>query len=197
MTRVPAPGGDTGTIDVTPQDIASVATAFATAQNDLLDLWTRLQTALDNAPANSFNARYAPAVAAARKALRSSTLTVGGISTGLTQTANNFVIADHNSSARRDGPPATFTPEPVIDDTEMASPPSAIGPGETVWFLPGPLARFWPNAHTDKVRAAAAAWRQAAGSIGGIAGNSQSALASLYSNDDTTRAARTIGSLST
>ncbi len=196
MTRIPAPGGDTGTIDVTPQDIASVATAFATAQNDLLDTWTTLQTALDNAagmagddaPANSFNARYAPAVAAAWKALRSSALTLGGISTGLTQTANNFVIADHNSSARRDGPRATFTPEPVIDDMEMAGPPSAIGPGETVWFLPGPLARFWPNAHTDKVRAAAAAWRQAAGSIGGIAGNSQSALASLYSNDDTTRA---------
>jgi hypothetical protein len=196
VTRIPAPGGDTATINVTPQDIASVATAFATAQNDLSDTWTRLQTALGNAagmagddtPANSFNARYAPAVAAAWRALQSSTLTLGGISTGLTQTANNFVTADHNSSARRDGSPATFPPEPVIDGMEMASPPSAIGPGETVWFLPGPLGRFWPNAHTDKVRAAAAAWRQAAGSVGGIAGNSQSALASLDSDDDTTRA---------
>jgi hypothetical protein len=142
----------------------------------------------DDAPANSFNARYAPAVTAAWKALRSSALTLGGISTGLTQTANNFVTADHNSSARRNGSLATFAPEPVFADIEMASPASAIGPGETVWFLPGPLSRFWPNAHTDKVRAAAAAWHQAAGTISGIAENSQSALASLEASDDTTQA---------
>jgi hypothetical protein len=194
MTR--DPGGGTGTINVTPQDIASTAKAFGAAQNDLYNAWTTLQTALDNAggmagddgPANSFNARYAPAVTAAWKALRSSTLTLGGISTGLTQTANNFVTADHNSSARRNGSLATFAPEPVFADIEMASPSSAIGPGETVWFLPGPLSRFWPNAHTDKVRAAAAAWHQAAGAISGIAENSQSALASLEASDDTTQA---------
>jgi hypothetical protein len=194
MTR--DPGGGSGTINVTPQDIASAAKAFGAAQNDLYNAWTTLQTALDNAggmagddgPANSFNARYAPAVTAAWKALRSSALTLGGISTGLTQTANNFVTADHNSSARRNGPLTTFAPEPVFADIEMASPSSAIGPGETVWFLPGPLSRFWPNAHTDKVRAAAAAWHQAAGAVSGIAGNSQSALASLEASDDTTQA---------
>jgi len=195
MTREPG-GGGSGTINVTPQDIASTAKVFGAAQNDLYNVWTTLQTALDNAggmagddaPANSFNARYAPAVTAAWKALRSSALTLGGISTGLTQTANNFVTADHNSSARRNGSLATFAPEPVFADIEMASPASAIGPGETVWFLPGPLSRFWPNAHTDKVRAAAAAWHQAAGTISGIAENSQSALASLEASDDTTQA---------
>jgi hypothetical protein len=195
MTREPG-GGGSGTINVTPQDIASTAKTFGAAQNDLYNAWTTLQTALDNAggmagddaPANSFNARYAPAVTAAWKALRSSALTLGGISTGLTQTANNFVTADHNSSARRNGSLATFAPEPVFADIEMASPASAIGPGETVWFLPGPLSRFWPNAHTDKVLAAAAAWHQAAGVISGIAENSQSALASLEASDDTTQA---------
>jgi hypothetical protein len=196
MTRVPAPGGGTGTINVTPQDIAWAAKAFGGAQDDLYNAWLRLQTALDNAagmagddaPAQSFNARYSPAVAAAWKALRSSALTLGGISTGLTQTANNFVLAEHHSSVGGNGAAATFAPEPVFADIDMASPSSAIGPGETVWFLPGPLSRFWPNAHTDQVRAAAAAWHQAAGDISSIAGNSQSALASLEANDDTVQA---------
>lgn len=195
MTRLPAPGG-AGTINVTPQEVAAAARSFGNAQNDLFNAWVNLQTGLagaagmagDDEPANTFNARYAPAVSAAWKALRSSALTLGGISTGLTQTANNFVIADYNSSARRNGPPATFAPEPVFADIEMASPDSAIGPGETVWFLPGPLARFWPNAHTDKVRAAAAAWQKAAGAVSMIAGTSQAALATLEANDDTTQA---------
>ena len=195
MVRID-PGGGSGTIDVTPPDLAWTAKAFCTAQNDLSNAWDTLQMALsnaagmagDDAPAKSFNARYAPAVQAAWNALRSSALALGGISTGLTQTANNFVVADHHSSARRNGSAATFTQEPVFDDIEMASPASAIGPGETVWFLPGPLSRFWPNAHTDKVRAAAAAWHNAAGSVSDIAGNSQSALASLEVNDDTTQA---------
>lgn len=196
MTRVPPPGGSTGTIDVTPEDVEWVAKQFGSAQNELYKAWTTLQTALNNAagmagnddPANAFNKSYAPAVAAAWKALQTSLLTLGGISTGLTQTANNFLKADHDSSAGTKGAPATFTPEPVIDGIEMASPPSAIGPGETVWFLPGPLSRFWPNAHTDKVQAAAAAWQQAAGTMESIAGNSQASLASLEANDDTTQA---------
>jgi hypothetical protein len=195
MVVVPAPGGG-GSINVSPPDVAAAARAFYTAQNDLYNAWAAVQGALDgnagmagdDAPANSFNARYAPAVAAAWQALRSSGLTLGGISTGLTQTANNFVIADHNSSARKAGPLATFPPEPVFDDIEMASPPSAIGPGETVWFLPGPLARFWPNAHTDKVRAAGAAWHNAAASVGALSGDAQSSLASLEADDDTAQA---------
>jgi hypothetical protein len=76
----------------------------------------------------------------------------------------------------------------VFDDIEMASPASTIGPGETVWFLPGPLEKFWPNAHTDKVRAAATAWHNAAGSVSTVTGNAQSALASLEVNDDTIQA---------
>ena len=94
-------------------------------------------------------------------------------------------LAEHHSSVGQKGPPGTFTSEPVIDDIMMASPSSAIGPGETVWFLPGPLSRFWPNAHTDKVRAAASAWRCAADSIQAIAGDTQSVLVGLEGTDDT------------
>ncbi len=195
-TIVPGPGGGGANINVTPQDVAAVARAFSTAQTDLYNAWDTLQSALDgnggmagnDDPANSFNGKYAPAVTTAWSALRSSALTLGGISDGLTQTANNYVIADHNSSARKGGPPVTFAPEPVFDDIEMGNPDSAIGPGETVWFLPGPLSKYWPNAHTDKVRAVAAAWHKAAGSVAALSGNAESSLASLEVDDDTTSA---------
>ena len=112
------PGGG-GTINVTPKDIAAAHT-FYTAQNDLTNAWETLQSALDansgmagdDDPAKSFNSKYGPAVSAAWKALRAATLTLGGISTGLTQTANNFVLADRHSSAMKNGRPATFQPEP-------------------------------------------------------------------------------------
>jgi hypothetical protein len=193
MAVLPAPGGGGGTINVMPQDVQAAAKAFYNAQNDLDNAWTKLQSALaanagmagNDTPATSFNARYAPAAKAAWDALRTSALTLGGISAGLTQTANNFAIADHHSSARPSGPPALFPQEPVVDDIEMAGPSPAIGPGETVWFLPGPLARFWPNAHPDQVRAAASAWHNAADSIEVIAGQAGAALASLEGNDDT------------
>jgi hypothetical protein len=195
MVRID-PGGGGGTINVTPQDLAWTAKAFSTAQNDLSSTWDTLQSALDGAagmagddsPAQSFNSKYAPAVQAAWSALRSSALALGGISTGLTQTANNFVLADHHSSAHRNGSAPTFAPEPVFDDIVMPTPDSAIGPGETVWFLPGPLSKFWPNAHTDKVRAAATAWHNAASSVGSVAGDSESALGTLEVNDDTVQA---------
>ncbi len=196
MAPIPEPGGGSGKIIVTPKDIASAAKAFYTAQNDLFNAWETLQTNLDgNAgmagdddPAKSFNSSYAPAVRAAWKALRSSAVTLGGISTGLTQTANNFVIADHHSAAKKNEPLSTFPQEPVFADIGMADVSSPIGPGETVWFLPGPLSRFWPNAHTDKVRAAATAWHNAAGSVETISLNAQSALIALEANDDTARA---------
>src|SRR6185312_9230625 len=138
MVRID-PGGGGGTINVTPQDLAWTAKAFSTAQNDLSNTWDTLQSALDGAagmagddsPAQSFNSKYGPAVQAAWSALRSSALALGGISTGLTQTANNFVLADHHSSAHRNGSAPTFAPEPVFDDIVMPTPDSAIGPGET------------------------------------------------------------------
>ncbi len=190
------PGGGGGTISVTPKDIATAARTFYTAQNDLTNAWETLQSALDansgmagdDDPAKSFSSKYVPAVSAAWKALRSATLTLGGISTGLTQTANNFVLADHHSSAKKNGQAATFLAEPVTDDIVMADPDSPIGPGETVWFLPGPLSKFWPNAHTDKVRAAGTSWHNAANAVESVAGNATGALASLESNDDTSQA---------
>ena len=192
----PEPPGGGGTIRVTPPDLATAAKYVCSAQEDVSRAWDSLLTGLDSSagfagdddPARAFNAKYAPAVQAAWKALRSATLTLGGISLGLTQTANNFVAADHHSSVQKNGGQPAFAAEPVISDLYVPDPDSAIGPGETVWFLPGPLARFWPNAHTDKARAAAAAWHAAATAVGSAAQSAESALTMLESDDDTTKA---------
>ncbi|HEX5493600.1 MAG TPA: hypothetical protein VFX70_03370 [Mycobacteriales bacterium] len=195
IRRIPDPAGGGGRINVTPRDIASVAKRFATAQNELYQTWARLQATLqantgmagDDQAARRFNARYAPAVRTAWAALRSSLLTLGGISTGLTRTANNFLVADHDSAPGGPTPP-TLAAEAVIDDVLMAGADPATGPGETVWFLPGPLSRFWPNAHTDRLRVAARAWHQAAESVDVLTRGAQSALTSLEVDDDTTQA---------
>ncbi|MGH3525074.1 MAG: hypothetical protein ACRDU4_20145, partial [Mycobacterium sp.] len=57
-----------------------------------------------------------------------------------------------------------------------------------MWFLPGPLSKFWPNAHTDKLRAAATAWHNTAQAVETVTWNAQAALDHLESNDDTTQA---------
>jgi hypothetical protein len=189
----PSPGG---TIKVTPADLATSAKYFYSAQQNLSNAWQTLLTSLDASagfagdddPAKSFDAKYEPAVQAAWKALRSATLTLGGISLGLTQTANNFLAADHHSSAQQHSSQPAFAPEPVTSDMYVPPPVSAIGPGETVWFLPGPLERFWPNAHTDKTRAAAAAWHDAASAINSASQAAESALIMLEADDDTSQA---------
>jgi hypothetical protein len=193
---LPDPPGTGGTIQVTPSDLATSAKYFYVGQQNLANAWQTLLTSLDaNAgfagdddPAKSFDAKYEPAVQAAWKALRSATLTLGGISLGLTQTANNFLAADHHSSAQKHSNQPAFEPEPVTSDMYVPPPASAIGPGETVWFLPGPLARFWPNAHTDKARGAAGAWHDAAAAISSASQAAESALVMLESSDDTSQA---------
>ncbi len=191
-----APLGGGGTISVTPADVAVAARQFATAQDNLWKAWLSLQSALDSnsgmagddRPAGSFTSGYNPAVNAAWKALRTSALALGGISRGLTQTANNFVAAENHSTAGHHPPLPSYVPEPVFDDVEMASPNSATGPGETVWFLPGPLARFWPNAHTDRMRTAAAAWHNTAAAVTSLSGDAVASLSGLESGDDTAAA---------
>jgi hypothetical protein len=182
---------DSGKIDVTPEDVAAGAKTFGKAQDDLYNAWYALQTALDQNSgmagnddvARTFDARYAKGVAAAWNVLHQGCLTFGGISKGLTTTANNFVKADHHSTVGGSRqPPPLFAPEPVFDDVSMATVNSALGPGQG--GLPGPLAKYWPNADTGKVRAAARAWHTAAEAIGGINGRADTAMTGLTSTSD-------------
>lgn len=195
MVRPEPDGGGTGTIKVTPQDVAAAAGTFANAQTDLSNAWETLQSALDSnagmagddQPANEFNAKYGPAVAEVWRGLRAACLKLGGISMGLTQTANNFVQAEHHSTVGKKGATQTFPAEPVFDDIVMADPNSPIGPGGGSW-LPGPLKKFWPDADTGKLRAAAKAWYAAAQSIDGTSWEAQGAIDSIATGDDTAQA---------
>jgi hypothetical protein len=195
MVRPEPDGGGTGTIKVTPQDVAAAAGTFANAQTDLSNAWETLQSALDSnagmagddQPANEFNAKYGPAVAAVWRGFRAACLKLGGISMGLTQTANNFVRAEHHSTVGNKGAAPAFPAEPVFDDIVMADPSSPIGPGGGSW-LPGPLKKFWPDADTGKLRAAAKAWYAAAQSIDGTSWEAQGAIDSIATGDDTAQA---------
>ncbi len=185
----PPPDPGSGTIDITPDDVAAAAKTFATAQNDLYNAWSTLQTSLDqnagmagnDSVARKFNDQYDKGVKAAWKVLHQGIITFGGISTGLTTTANNFVKADHHSSGHAGAPPL-YAPEPIFEDVVMADVDSALGPGQG--GLPGPLAKFWPNADTGKVRAAARAWHTAADAIDGINGRANTAIAGLTASPD-------------
>jgi hypothetical protein len=193
----PAPPGGSGTIDVTPQNVADAAKDFAKAQSDLSDVWSRVSDALNanagmagnDEVARRFNEKYGPGVQAAWKAFEKAIITHGGISTGLTTTANNFIKADHHSAAGKSrGSPPLFPREPVFSDGTITSPDSAVGPGHSA--LPGPLAKFWPNADTGKVRAVGRAWHAAATDIDGINGRVNGTISGLNTgkNDDTTEA---------
>src|SRR5215472_4533845 len=95
MPPAPVPGSGGGTVRVTPADVGEAAKNLCTAQDSLSKAWDTLLSGLDN------NVGFAGD--AAWKALRSATLTLGGISLGLTQTANNFLTADYRSSATKHG----------------------------------------------------------------------------------------------
>jgi hypothetical protein len=192
----PEPDGGGGTIKVTPEDVALAAKTFYQAQSDLSNAWETLQSALDanggmagdDQPANEFNAKYAPAVTEVWRGLRAACLKLGGISMGLTTTANNFVRAEHHSTVGKNkGAATTFPTEPVFSDIAMADPNSAIGPGGGSW-LPGPLKKFWPDADTGKLRSAASAWRAAAQSIDTTSWEAQGAIDSISTGDDTAQA---------
>jgi hypothetical protein len=196
MAPIP-PDEGSGKTDITPEDVAAGAKTFGKAQDDLYNAWLSLQTSLDqnsgmagnDQVAHKFDEKYAKGVGAAWKALHQGCMTFGGISKGLTTTANNFVKADHHSTVgRAQQAPALFPPEPVFDDIVMANVDPALGPGEG--GLPGPLAKFWPNANTDKVRAAGKAWHTAANTINGINGRANGAMLGFTStsHDDSSQA---------
>lgn len=191
----PEPGP--GKINITPQDVANAAKTFAKGQDDLVTAWETLQSALDdNAgmagnddPAKKFNDKYAPGYKAAWKVLHQGVLTLGGMSGGLTTTANNFVKADHHSTpGRSTKPPPLFQREPVYSDVLMPDADPALGGGHS--SVPGWMAKYWPNADTGKLRNAAKAWHAAASAIDGVNGKANTAITGLAAvqDDDSSKA---------
>lgn len=162
-------------IQITPAYVGLAAKGFAQGQVNIEDAWMRLQSKLtanagmagNDTFAHDFDARYSRGLQVAWKAFGSSVAALGGISLGLTTTANNYLKADHHSTTGRGTPPPAYlTPERVAQSITMAPPGSAVGPGQP--GLPGFLAKYWPNGHQDRLRAAAAAWMAAAKEVDGV-----------------------------
>ncbi|MCD0484583.1 WXG100 family type VII secretion target [Streptacidiphilus sp. ASG 303] len=169
---IPADTGGGGPIDVTPEDLHQVALAFARGQDRLDHIADTLGSALrgaagmagDDRWGHAFATSYDPAARALFPVLSAAVRAVGQAADGLVRTANNYLKADHHSDAKaRTGSPRLFGPPPVIADVMYPDPPSSIGPGSNHW--PPPIDRYWPDGHQDRLRDAAAAYRQAAADL--------------------------------
>ena len=98
---------------ITAGDVEQAAEQFASAQQELCGILGSLGSALvanagmvgNDSYAATFTSRYQPGAGAAWKAFAVGTVTLNGISRGLTQTVNNYLKADHHSGAGVSGPP--------------------------------------------------------------------------------------------
>jgi hypothetical protein len=159
-------GAGTGTIAITPAEVQAAATTFADQQSALERVWSALDDALrrdqgmagNDGGARTFAGRYDPAAAAAWRAFGAGIRVLGGIATGLTTTANNYLRAEAHSTAGGRAPDR-FAPPAVFSDVMMPGPAPAMGAGHS--DVPDVLARFWPNGDPGRLRDAATAWRAA------------------------------------
>jgi hypothetical protein len=125
MSR-PAPvggGSAPAPIDVSPADLYSVSKTFASGQDRLESILGRLLAALDGCAGmagnddtgHKFASKYDPAAAALIKTLSAAVGSIGGMSTGLVTTANNYVQAEHHSTAGSKPYPVYFPPPSVLE----------------------------------------------------------------------------------
>lgn len=190
MAPIPPDGGDdSGKVKVTPDDINSSATTFSQQQEALDQAWSKLSDALqgnqgmagNDGGAEKFSSHYDPAAQAAWKAFGAGIRTLGGIATGLVTTANNYLKADAHSTAGG-ASPQQYPPPGVYSDVIMPDVPSAKGPGKS--GVPDFLAQYWPNGDSDKLRAAAGAWRAAQSSLGDIVSKLHTAVEGMTAVND-------------
>ncbi|MGH3773369.1 MAG: hypothetical protein ACRDRW_18575 [Pseudonocardiaceae bacterium] len=165
-------GSALASIDVSPADLYSVSKTFASGQDQLESILGTLSTALDGCAGmagdddtgHKFASKYDPVAAALINVLAAAVGSVGGMSTGLVTTANNYVQAEHHSTAGSKPYPVYFPPPFVLESVVcLAAPSSAVGPGSG--GLPGPLSKYWPNGHQDMLRRAADALRTASSDL--------------------------------
>ncbi|MFF4501608.1 hypothetical protein [Streptomyces sp. NPDC001401] len=192
MSRPADGGGSGGPINLYPEDLYSVGLHFASGQDTIDSIASTLNAALQNAGGmagnddygHKFGAKYDPAARTLFTALSASARAIGQASTALVTTANNFLKADHHSNAKAGGSePDQFSPPGVFTDVTYPDPASAIGPGDS--SMPDAIAKYWPNGHQDKLRAAADAYRTASTAIDTLgAGLHRHVLAITENNSD-------------
>ncbi|HEX3649739.1 MAG TPA: hypothetical protein VHV49_15045 [Pseudonocardiaceae bacterium] len=188
MAPIPPSGGG-GSIDVTPDDVNSAASTFAKQQDQLGDVWSTLASSLhagmagNDGGAQKFATKYDPAAKAVWRAFESACIVIGGISTGLVQTANNYLKAEHASTADKKAAYQPYPEPPVADDIYVTGPDQAEGQGHS--SVPDWLAKYWPNGDPDALRQAAGAWRTAADGINGVTQTLHGAVESITANNNT------------
>ena len=150
----------------------TAATTFAKQQDALGDAWLTLASSLhagmagNDGGAEKFASKYDPAAKSVWTAFEAACRVGGGISRGLVQTANNYVKAEHASTAAGKGAAPAYPDPLVAEDIVVTGPDPAKGSGHS--SVPDWLAKYWPNGDSDALRAAARAWRKARDDVDGI-----------------------------
>lgn len=136
----------------------------------------------DDKYGQGFAKDYDPAAKALFITLSACVRAVGQAATCLSATANNYLKADHHSTARagKTGPDLYSLPG-VFSDVMYPDPPTAVGPGSNDW--PPPIDKYWPDGHQDRLRSAAAAFRTASTALDDVARDLHGRVQSVTDNN--------------
>jgi hypothetical protein len=171
--------------EVDPYDIYSAGQVFAGGAQNLIDVVTSLQSALDTCvgmagddqTGSRFGARYNQVADGLVNLVAALDPSVSGMATGLVTTANNFILSDYHSTAGATGSAPVYSLPALTSSLILGAPPSAIGSGSG--GLADILGRFWLNGHQDKLRAAASAYSNAATGLQNLGYDLQAAVTSI------------------
>lgn len=137
----------------------------------------------DDSTAAEFAASYDEAAAEALSALADLVGAFGSLG-HLAQAS----LANHHAAEVTSGGYAVSAPPTRADDSvgmQVATPPTSLGgdapsiPGPVAWVLDQIEGFVWPDADTERLRAAGSTWRTAAGSVSLLAAHCDTALADL------------------
>lgn len=182
-------GASTQPIIISPYDVYLASRVFAVGQNQLEGITSSLSDALagcggmagNDENGQAFGHTCDPVAAAVIKTLSASIPVLGQMAQCLVATANNYLKAEHHSTAAASALIPEYPLPGLTVAVAMPPPPSAIGPGSS--GLPSFLAKYWPNGHQDLLRNAAAAFSAAADQIEDLGSRLHSAVASITDNN--------------
>lgn len=171
--------------EVEPYDLYTAGQVFANGSQNLTEIASNLQAALDSCAGmagndqtgSRFGARYDQAAVGVINLLTAVDPSISGMATGLVTTANNFILSDYHSAAGSTGNAPVFSLPGLLMGLVLPAPASAVGAGSG--GLADMLGKFWLNGHQDKLRAAAAAYNTAATGLQNLGYDLQAAVTSV------------------
>jgi hypothetical protein len=175
--------------EVDPYDLYTAGQVFAGGAQNLIDVVSSLQSALDTCAGmagddqtgSRFGARYNQVADGLINLVAAVDPSISGMATGLVTTANNFILSDYHSTAGATGTAPVYSLPGLTVSLTLGTPPSAIGAGSG--GLADILGKFWLNGHQDKLRAAASAYQNAATGLQSLGYDLQAAVTSITDNN--------------